>query len=410
MAEQVKVFKNVQSQAVAGLSHSDNMFTNAATTRSVVKQISATGLGAGATLEMGGSTVMTSTAEGVMEGSGNLIMDVNNALSLKFPDMGIASLKGMFWSEGSDGIIKIDGDYKTIYAAGSQAAAMTVTQHSNSSHPADDACATRDATTGVITFWRQYNGTLYSYKEDGTQANSNVSFGGNGYNCTTDGVTYIYSLRAGGSTAIDRYNYQTGTVDTITATSTMYGPQANQGAFGLYYKEGDIEYLLGKEYANTTTVYRLRLDTMAVNTYSHGTFGVGSYSDGAAITTNTAGTVMLVEVGQSYYYTWPLAAATIANAPTRYNESSNSSTEYGNGAAEIAPGIILFFGEENDRITLINVNVGASSPHYYVTSNNHGYSVDYSYGNRFAFATMPILAETRSYDVRISGVEITEDS
>jgi len=47
---------------------------------------------------------------------------------------------------------------------------------------------------------------------------------------------------------------------------------------------------------------------------------------------------------------------------------------------------------------------------YYSTTGAHGYSVDYSYGNRFAYATMPILAETRSYDVRISGVEITEDS
>jgi len=409
MAEQVKVFKNVQSQAVAGVSHSDNMFTNAATTRAVVKQISATGLGAGATLELGGSTVMTSTSAGVMEGSGNLIMDVNNALSLKFPDMGIQSLKGMFWSEGSDGLVKVDGDYLGTHAANAQGAAMTVNRISASGHAADDSCATKDATTGVITFWRQYNGTLYSYKEDGTQANANVSFGGSGYNITTDGVTYLYALRVGGSTTIDRYNYQTKVVDTITAGSTMYGPAANQGAYGLYYKEAGIEYLLGKEYATSSTVYRVRLDTMAVNTYSHSQFAIGNYSDGAAITTNTAGTVMLVEVGESYYYTWPLAAATIANAPTRYGQGSGSSTEYAQGGAEIAPGIVLVFGEQSDRITLINVNVGATTP-YYSTTGAHGYSVDYSYGNRFAYATMPILAETRSYDVRISGVEITEDS
>ena len=409
MAEQVKVFKNVQSQAVAGVSHSDNMFTNAATTRAVVKQISATGLGAGATLELGGSTVMTSTSAGVMEGSGNLIMDVNNSLSLKFPDMGIQSLNGMFWSDGSDGINKVDGDYLSTYGASAQSAAMTVTNYSTGAKASDDACATRDATTGVITFWRQYGGTLYSYKEDGTQANPNVSFGGNGYNICTDGVQYMYAIRAGSSTAIDRYNYVTKVVDTISATSTMYGPQGNQGAYGLYYKEGDNEYLLGKEYASSTEVYRLNLSTLDVNYYSHSVFQVGSYSDGAAITTNTAGTTFLVEVGKDYYTKWPIAAATIANAPIRYGQGSASSTEYAQGGAEIAPGIVLVFGEQGDRITLINVNVGAATP-YYTNAGSHGFSIHYDYSNRFAFATMPILAETRSYDVRISGVEITEDS
>ena len=410
MAEQVKVFKNVQSQAVAGVSHSDNMFTNAATTRSVVKQISATGLGVGATLEMGGSTIMTSTSAGVMEGSGNLIMDVNNALSLKFPDMGIQSLNGMFFANGSDGINKVDGDYLSTHAAGSQAAAMTVTNYSTGAKSTDDACATRDASSGAITFWRQYSGQLYSYKEDGTEANSAVSFGGNGYNICTDGVKYIYAIRAGSSSAIDRYNYVTKVVDTIATTSgNMYGPQGNQGAYGLYYKEGDNEYLLGKEYATSSEVYRLNLSTRAVNYYSHGAFSVGSYSDGAAITTNTAGTTYLVEQGTDYWTKWDLSAASISNAPIRVSNGSSSSTEYAQGAGEIAPGIVLVFGENSDRISLINVNVGAGQAHYSNTGS-HGFSIHYDYSNRFAFATLPILAETRSYDVRISGVEITEDS
>ena len=146
---------------------------------------------------------------------------------------------------------------------------------------------------------------------------------------------------------------------------------------------------------------------MNVTRTNHSDFNLGGYSDGGFATVAKDGTNYLVEAGTSYWWYYNIDTDTV----TRISAGTQSSTEYGNGGTEIAPGVGLIFGEETDRATIIDMNTKSMTT---VQSNNalHTYTTDYAYGNRIAFAG--ILGSVKdtslqnfNYQVYASGVEQT---
>jgi hypothetical protein len=151
-------------------------------------------------------------------------------------------------------------------------------------------------------------------------------------------------------------------------------------------------------------MYIIDLSTLNVTTKS-GNFDVGTYSDGACIVTTAAGVAYIVEQGTSYYSWYNIAEDTIDRA-----SGGGGSTEYGNGAAEVAPGVALIFGEQSDNATVIDMN--PSTPTRSRSDSSHQYTTDYAYGNKFAFAgflwsSQPAATDFK-YSVLASGIFIED--
>ena len=92
-----------------------------------------------------------------------------------------------------------------------------------------------------------------------------------------------------------------------------------------------------------------------------------------------------------------------AGSVTRVQDSTGTSTEYAQGGGEIAPGIALIFGEQSDRASIIDMNTIT----FTTDTGSHGYTTDYSYGNRFGFAAHLELPSAFTYSAYAAGIEIT---
>jgi hypothetical protein len=136
-------------------------------------------------------------------------------------------------------------------------------------------------------------------------------------------------------------------------------------------------------------------------------FNTGSYCDGGFTTTALDGTNYVVEAGDNYWWYYNIDTDVV----TRVSNGTSTSTEYAQGGAEIAPGVGIIFGEQTDRATLIDLNTMT----YTTTTSSgagHGYTTNYSYGNRFGFAGIlgSVADETMqdfNYEALVSGVEVT---
>jgi hypothetical protein len=300
----------------------------------------------------------------------------------------------MFFSESSDGKALFSGDGENINS-------LTHTTLSTSGHHVNDSVAM--PLDGKMYYFRQYNNVLYKYNDEGTEVGS-VTLPSTSYAMTTDG-TYIYHSYSSGAGQTQYYKTNPTSMsapETITGLTGggYYGVQHNQGSYFLYH-DGKI---YSKQEGSSTYLSIIDLATNSVTTNSDGNRAVGSYSDGACIATTLAGVSYIVEVGPSYWSYYNIATG----ITVRIGNGSNSSTEYGNGAAEVSPGVVLCFGQNGARITIIDMN--PSTPTYYTDTGSHGYSTHYSYGNYFAFCGfIDNSIDDYTYNVYVSGVLIEED-
>ncbi len=402
MPEIVKVFKNVNTQTPTSntAAYDVTLLTTASDETVVIKDVVTKGFIHGeipqstdlVTLDLDGFPVTGGTN---LEVAGNLIMNPSSTLKLKVGErVGPYTFEGMFFHIN-------DMDYLTGNGV-TETSILPTNTGGGANFQATDACAA--IVGGVVFFYRLYSTTIYKYNAAGTLVTS-WTHGSTGYGMCTDG-TYIYRTSgSGASTTIYRTKLSDHTTSTLTTTSSYYAVHNNMGSYFLYHNGK----LYSKEDANAGYVSIIDLSDMSVIIKSHADFAIGNYSDGAAITTTAAGTTYLVEVAQGGWTYWNLDIDDSTTTPVGLvkngTQGSSSSTEYAQGGGEVAPGIVLVFGEESDRVTIIDMNQKS----YFTDPNVHGYTTGYSYGNRFAFAALiyNLDPSTYTYDAYVSGVSIT---
>lgn len=171
------------------------------------------------------------------------------------------------------------------------------------------------------------------------------------YGATVDD-TYIYYIPPSTASTIYRRLRSDGTaVSDLTTTSTMVGPNNNTGSFLLYY-DG---YLYSKYNGSASIMYKINVATGDVTEITDSNLNVGTYSVGAAITVAADGTPYLIEHGSSNSsYALNLNTEVLTNMTGGY--SLGISTEYGNIALEIAPGIVWFGYSSEGKWVDINAN------------------------------------------------------
>ena len=409
MSEQVKVFKNVQTQTATGAAHDVALVTTTASQQAVIKDINIKGAEI-ATVALDGFELMGSTtADSNLVASGSLIMGPSSTLALKFPATRAVQTQGffgMFFSNGTDTCNYMVGT--GVQAANGLSTELTssTSLRTDSSLDSDDACVSVDPTTGVASYWRMRSDYLTRF--DGTSGSpvSSISFGSSSYGICTDNV-YIYATNSASFTALYRHNIATGANDTVNLSVTIYGRQGNQGS-GMEYHNGLI-YTKQEGGSQNTYVYDMAKDT--VTTFGNG--NVGSYSDGFGLTTNLAGETFLVEQGPDswwwYSITQNVTGGVASGSATHGSGTSGSSTEYGNGMVEVAPGILYCFQEQSDDMAIFDLNVSPPTRQEITNATSRNASVYNNYGNAFAVAgyVRPFV-DTVKYDALVSGVLITD--
>jgi hypothetical protein len=402
MAEQVKVFKNVVDQVVPVTATTVSLHTTSATQRAVIKDIDCLNLGKNVTLDLDGRTMNSGTDAGVLERTKNLIMGPSSTLSLKFPARPATAYKGMMFFYGTEGSQLVEGDGLT---AAFYSQTQITSTNSNVNYGTSGAIHVH-STTGVVTYLTLKNGNVKVY-EDSTGAEiSTYSLGASGsvaYQFCTDG-TYLYGVSSG--TLIHRKHIES-LASTDFAVNGMAIPADNTGAYVVHHNGK----LYSKTNGNSHIVTILDIATAVVTSKSANTgtsqFPVGGYSDGAGVLTTTAGVTYIVEQGTNYWYYWNLSTDVV----TRVSNGTATSTEYGNGFTQIAPGVALILGEENDRATVIDMNT--SPPTWSTTLKpQHDFTLNKTantYGSSFTIAGGIVPVPARSYTALCAGIDITED-
>jgi hypothetical protein len=407
MAQTLKVFKNVNTQTAVGAAQSITLASTGSTEQAVIKDINCNGLGGIATLDLDGRTVLSSTVDSPeIKASGNLAMDSSSVLSLKFPAIAAAqspSFRGMFFSSGNDGCNTLIGDG---IGSGITTSMTSITNHEQGGHSSNSACSAYKS--GVLTHFKRSSNQVYEHTTSNTVI-AQYSFG-SGYGLATDG-TYLYNVPSNTTTTIHRRHIVNGTVDTLTAASTIKGQAHNVGAYLEYHKG----YLLTKFEGADSTMYMVNLSTMAVTNITNANVP-GSYSDGSAVVTTRAGVPYIVEQGTNgwmYYELHPDGGPSSTTTFTQMGGSSNASTEYGNGGAEVAPGIAYIFCEASDDLTVIDMNespiTSAAWAHYNdASAGGRNAAVSDAYSNQFSFTGM-LEREVKAveYNAYVSGVLVT---
>jgi|SaaInlStandDraft_6_1057023.scaffolds.fasta_scaffold00430_7 hypothetical protein len=395
MADQVKVFKNVINQTALGAAHSVTLASTGATERAVIKDVSCRGV-LNATLDLDGRTVLTSTQD--MVASGSLIMDVSSVLSLKFPYIDVAvpnSFKGMFFSGYADGVNYIEGD-----GVGDGLNTTMTEITNNRAYGLDTYSSFAAMKNGTLTFFRYYSNTIYEYEATSASPITSYSFG-SGFGSCTDG-TYMYNIPAGNTTTIYRRHIETGVSTNFNvSTGTVNGQVGNQGSF-LEYHDG---HLYTKSTASANTMEIIKISDGSVTTITSGS--VGNYSDGGCIVTTVAGTSYVVEQGTSYWNWYEIGGT--STTFTNVSGGSNASTEYGDGAVEVAPGIAMIFCEYSDDLTIIDMNNIARL--HISSASDRKMAVNDAFSDSFsACGLLTREVKAVNYDAYTSGILITEDA
>jgi hypothetical protein len=398
MAEQVKVFKNLVDQVLSVTATDVVLHTTSATQRAVLRDLDCIGLGKGATLDLDGRTMNSSTDAGVLERTKSLIMGPSSTLKLKFPARPSTGFKGLLFFSAVEGIQLAEGN-------GIDASFTSLTQIGSGTASVNNGTSGAvhiHSTTGATTFYRRLGGSVYVHDETGTET-SHFSFGANSQ--IVEDVTYLYVVYSG--TMIYRRHIETGTRTDLTCTgSAVKIPADNQGAYIAVHGN----FLYAKQNATASVVSITNLTTGATTHKTDANFSVGSYSDGGGLVINTSGVPFIVEVGTNYWYYWNLNTDVV----TRTAANSQSSTEYGNGFFQIAQGIAVIFGEYDDGATVINTN-GSSPVRTRTTKSAGGHSFTLnttnvnSFGDRFGVAGGVVAIPARSYSAYVAGIDITED-
>jgi hypothetical protein len=394
MTETVTVFKNISNQTPSAnnVGFDVPVLTTTATQRAVIKDVVTKGFTpAGVTLDLDGFPAVQGQN---LSHDGNLIMGPSSTLKLKvaMPTPLIKGFEGMFFAEGSTGT--------QYFTSDGTSASVGASQTGVGANPAHDATAGKVG--DEMFFYRLYSNIIYKHNSAGTLVNQ-MSYGSTGYGLCNDG-NYLYrTLGSGGnSTVIYQWDMVTHNVAQLNTNSIYETKQSNQGSYFLHH-DGK---LYSKREGSSNEVYVIDLATMNVVTLTDSNFQVGSYSDGAAVTTTLAGITYIVEVGTSY---WSYLNITTGHADygvvVRTYEGTSGSTEYGQGGGEISPGIVLVFGEQSDSATVIDMNT-IKRTH---STGDHGFTSNTDYGNTFAFAAkVDSILVDYTYDAYVSGILIEE--
>tara|TARA_B110000285_G_scaffold234295_1_gene310725 strand:+ start:3417 stop:4631 length:1215 start_codon:yes stop_codon:yes gene_type:complete len=402
MSEIIKVFKNVNTQNHVGAATSLTLASTTASQQAVIKDVTCPGVRK-ADLDLDGFTIMSTTGTDTdkdLNATGNLIMGPSSTLSIKFPLVGTPStqgFEGMFFSDGSDTHNYMVGD-----GVGS-GLTTKMTSIVNFSTAGDRHCdsATACDVAGVATFFRQYAGTCYMYQSiTATTQTAQFGFGsGNSQGLTNDG-TYLYTKSQSNDSTIYRRHIVNAVSDTLTAGSNFEGQGANQGSFFLHHNG----YLYSKYSGTSSIMSIMNLSTLAVTSVA--STNVGSYSCGACVVTNLAGESYIVEQGTNYWQYYLIGGS---GGFTQMTGSSSSSTEYGNGGAEVAPGVAWIFDEHSDDLCVIDMNtktwVEIATSSQAATKG----SVHDAFSNRIGFCGILRPQEYAvNYDAYCSGILITD--
>ena len=402
MSEIIKVFKNVNTQTHVGAATSLTLASTTASQQAVIKDVTCPGVRK-ADLDLDGFTIMSTTGTDTdkdLNATGNLIMGPSSTLSIKFPLVGVPStqgFQGMFFSDSSDTHNYMVGDG---IGSGLTTKMTSIVSHSTSGNRHADSATACDV-AGVATFFRQYAGTTYMY-QDITSDNqvADFSFSSSSSQGLTNDGTYLYTKSQSNDNTIYRRHIVNGTNDTLTAASNFEGQGANQGAFFLHHNG----YLYSKYSASSSIMSIMNLSTLAVTSVSSN--NVGGYSCGACVVTNLAGESYIVEQGTSYWQYYLIGGS---GGFTQMTGASGSSTEYGQGGAEVAPGIAWIFDEESDDLYVIDMNtktwVEIATPNQTATKA----AVHNAFGNRIGFCGI-LRPQTYAvnYDAYCSGILITD--
>jgi hypothetical protein len=383
MAEQVKVFKNVRDVNVPLAATTVDLVTTSSTERAVVIEMLHSGITEGTTLTLDGFVLGTADVNGTITKTTRTVIDTDSTLALNFPELSTNVKMGFLFTNGSDGVIKYTSGDGPLDLTPEQVGAATVI-----------VSLVGAMTGGVISFYGMgTGGTVHIYNESGTETGT-LSMAGEQL-CVSD--THLYSSNGG---TIYYHELSTGNNGTQTISPATHAPAANQGSYLLYHQG----IIYSKQRAASTSLLKINTATWATEVVSDTNLHVGDYSDGGCLVTTEAGVPYIVEQGQAYWSSYNLNTGVI----TRYAQGSSSSTEYGNGAAEIAPGIALIFGEQSDRHVLIDLNV--SPPTRSETTGTSEYLIEQAIGNKFALGLINVVRQPRSYSALVSGVHITEDA
>ena len=302
---------------------------------------------------------------------------------------------------------------------------------SSRNHTSDDACSL--LVDGKIRHFRIWdNAFMASYTSTGmaiqNRGDISISHG------LTAGEGYVWGCLSGSNSVFQRFHPKT----LQRTRQTVYGAQYlgkvdNQGSYFLYYYDEAAGYgkLFGKSSGGSTSFSVIHLDKSQQDSsgqwycelfsdtseYVAGagamnatgaSLSVGGYSDGACIVKTREGTNYLVEIG-SDNWTYLNLDTGILN---RVNEGSSSSTEYGENAAQVAPGFVVCYGEQSDRVMTFDLNGldedGNVQTPYRMTNDDNNpnpWSWYYEYGEISAFTGWLSLAEDVTHTSYITGVE-----
>ena len=405
MSEQVEVFKNVNNVSPSALDvgFDINLLTTTSTQRAVIKDVVANGFAhTGVTLDLDGFPVAQGQALAI---GGNLIMGPSSTLKLVVttPTPENNGFTGLLFTEGSTGLQLIKGDATHYDLTTFPPPSITPTKIHANNIQANDATAAK--VDGKLYFYRAYSSNVYRYDETGA-GGIYAGMPHDAQGMTNDG-TYLYITGSTGGvtnkiyrTTLDGHTAWT----TLTTTSNYYCKQGNQGSYFLHH-EGK---LYSKREGGTTTLYVIDVGTLGVSSTSDAAFSVGSYSDGACIVTTEGGTSYIVEQGTNNWMYYNISTNTPYSIA---GQGSGASTEYGEGGAEVVPGIAVIFGEESDDVTVIDLNPldSGGSPLRTHSDGSHGYTTDYAYGNRTSFAGfMDVGLVDYAYNVYVSGILIED--
>jgi hypothetical protein len=390
MAEQVKVFKNVNNAIPTSISEDTDvtLLTTSATESAVIKEVVFKG-GSICTLDLDGFEIAKGDDIGV---DGSLIMGPSSTLKvISSPLQQLPDFKGMFFAAGSTGIQFLQG---SGIAGSGLTQDITPTQVDSNAQSAYSACAAR--LNGELFFYALQSPTLIEKYNVAGELQTSWASSGSGYQMTTD-QEYIYHSSTSASSSIYRTKLSDLSTDTLTTTSAYNPPGSNQGSYFLYHN-GKI---YSKRDGGSVYIDVINLSDLSVRRIADSNFDVGSYSDGACVVTTLAGVSYIVEQGTDSWSYFNLETEVV----NKVGSGSNSSTEYGNGGGQIAPGVALIFGEQSDRATIIDMNV----INRLYSPNEHGFTTSTSYSNRFAFAGYLVgPPEPYTYNAFATGVLITD--
>ena len=418
MAEQLKVFNNavdaVSTSAITNIS----IATNDAASQAVIKNIEYTAIDplytVTATLKLDDKIIVTGTS--AVEMTGFQTVDVSSTFELVLETgadqvhhgQAVAMLFNGTDSAYSTDMITDTNNPATPRLESAMAYADVIGDFS----VVDLGGADLDAYSGfgwmdgaTQKFSRMYSDRVYTYDNTQTLLQMTNHFLSNTYGSCTDG-TYFYGKRDYSDNILQRFFVSNGVdAGSMTLSRSFYGLPGNGASFMLHY-DG---FLYIKRNGGTDTIYKVNTTTGNVTTISVNSSG--SYSVGALITVALDGVAYLMEVGsdQNDGFIMNLETEEI-NYPE--HDSINSSTEYGNLALELSPGVALFFYESKCIWLDANTMTGALSR---ITSSSIGMPNMDSNNSASSIANIPIhenpslivRARAVTYSLYADGVAIT---